>query len=79
MPGPKSDAFDPEFRTRANAEDVRNAIRNVDRLLGMRIRPEKTSIVEVVHGNSGCQHVVELTDLEMRVIRFALARALEDI
>jgi predicted DNA binding protein len=74
-----SDSFDAEFGTAADAEDVANAVRSVDRLIGRQIRPERVSIVEVVHGSSGCQHVVELTDREMRVIRFALDRALKSL
>jgi hypothetical protein len=80
MPGPVSDSYDPEFSTSANAQDVREAIQDI---VGRRLRevlgPTLQNIVEVVHGEEGPQHTLTFTEQELRVIRFALNRALESI
>ena len=81
MPGPVSDSYDPEFGTGTNAEDVTGAIEAVrDRIsVALRGAPLK-DIVEVVHGRAGpLSPGMHFYERELRVLRFALNRALESI
>jgi hypothetical protein len=81
MPGPISDVYDPEFSTVANADLVRSAIEiqrdKVTALLG----PQLLNILDVVNmdSNEGKEFTMKLTERDLRVIRFALNRALETI
>lgn len=79
MPGPVSDSYDPEFSTSANAEDVREAIRGVVLGIDLLLGPQLKHIVDVVHGERGHRFEVPLCEQELRVIRFALKRAVESI
>ena len=79
MPGPVSDSYDPEFGTGANASDVSHAIGKIVGRIEAEIGSELKSIVSVVHGLSGERIPFELTEREMRIIRFSLNRALETI
>jgi hypothetical protein len=80
MPGPVSDSFDPEFSTAANAQDVREMIGHVrDRVVGRRLAPHLKDIVDVVHGQPGDTFKIVLTERDLRIIRFAMNRALASI
>lgn len=79
MPGPVSDSYDPEFGTGANADDVREAIADVERHITESIGVELKDIVDVVHGPRGDGVALLLTERQMRVIRFCLRRALETV
>jgi hypothetical protein len=81
MPGPVSDAYDAEFGTAATAEEVREAIAKVRHKLTTAIGSEiLKDIVEVVRGKAGARHAgIRFTERELRVMRFALDRALESI
>jgi hypothetical protein len=80
MPGPVSDSFDPEFGTSANAQDVRDVIEAVRDKVCSSLPAALRNIVELAHeGPKGKPHAVTLTENELRVIRFALNRALESI
>lgn len=79
MPGPVSDSYDPEFSTAANAEDVHTAIQEVVDKIGRRLGSQRHDIVGVVHGKPGKRHTLQLSERELRVIRFALSRAQESI
>jgi 16S rRNA C1402 N4-methylase RsmH len=74
-----SDSYDPEFGTGANAHDVAQAIRQVRERVTLKLGPELHNIVAVAQGDPGRTHNVEFTERELRVIRFALNRALETI
>jgi hypothetical protein len=78
MPGPVSDSYDPEFSTGENAKDVRDAIVEVRDKLAFGLG-ELQYIVSVIHGNPGALKTVRLSERELRVVRFALNRALETI
>ncbi len=85
MPGPVSDSYDPEFSTAANATDIREAIiEQRDRfttLLGDTLLP----IVDIVHDEF--EHTQSLnfrtrmtfSERDLRIIRFALNRAIESV
>lgn len=85
MPGPVSDSHDPEFVTGANAADVREAIEvqrdKFTKILGERLLP----IVAIAHDEftgtlpAGASRRFTFTEREMRIIRFALNRAIESI
>jgi hypothetical protein len=82
MPGPVSDAYDPEFSTVANADLVREAIEvqrdRITTLLG----PKLKNIIDVVNMDPSRKEksfTLKLTERDLRVIRFALNRALETI
>lgn len=78
MPGPVSDSYDPEFGTGDNAYRLATAIREIvvqfDDILG----PPLT-IISVVDGAPGDSRMAHFTERELRLIRFAMNRALETI
>lgn len=70
----------PEFGTGANAHDVRNALIEVRKEITRAIGTEKLkNIVELVHGRSGPIRDFHYSERELRIIRFAIDRALESI
>jgi hypothetical protein len=80
MPGPVSDSYDPEFSTAANAQDVSDAIGAVIERITEHLGPQLRNILEVVHeGPEGPEHPPAFSENELRVIRFALNRAIETI
>ena len=79
MPGPVSDCYDPEFSTTSNRYDVEVAIKGVVDKIARYLGPELKDIVGVVQGPPGNHTNILLSEREMRVIRFGLNRALEDI
>lgn len=79
MPGPVSDSRDPEFGTGANRHDVEDAIRHVVTLIGNELGPTLKNIVEVVNDPEGPTSRLRFNERELRVIRFGLNRALEDL
>jgi hypothetical protein len=80
MPGPVSDSSDPEFGTGSNAAAVHDAIVQVrEYLVTARLGAALQNIVEVVDGPQGKSYAVVLTVRELRIIRFALNRALESL
>ena len=80
VPGPISDSYDPEFSTGANANDVREGIRDVVDRIGEVLGEKLLNIVEIVHSENLQNKVsIELTEQELRIIRFGLNRAIETI
>ncbi len=80
MPGPISDSYDPEFSTGANANDVREGIQGVVDRIGGVLGDKLLNIVEIVHSEDLQNKVpIELTEQELRIIRFGLRRAIETI
>ena len=81
MPGPVSSSFDPEFGTTANAEAVRGTVeklRNkVSKAIGSNVLQEIDALVG--GGDSGPRMLLKLTERELRILRFALNRALESL
>lgn len=80
MPGPVSDAFDPEWGTRANADEI------MDALLGMHARvtgilggEPPMWILDLVRAKLPHPISATLTEKEWRLLRFALERASESI
>lgn len=82
MPGPVSDAYDPEWGTRENARLILDALENMyDRLSGVLGHQEPVYIGDLVtqeHERSQAFSAV-LTEWEWRIIRFALERAQDSI
>lgn len=79
MPGPMSDAYDPEFSTQANADRIAGAIQDAVDRIGIEIGLELQYILDVIDGEPGPKHRIAFSERELRVIRFALNRALETI
>lgn len=82
MPGPVSDSYDPEFGTAANAYDVREAVTQLRDRVSDAIGDEQLkNILTVVHGAAGPHKslVVATNERELRILRFALNRALDSI
>jgi len=81
MPGSVSDSFVPGFGTRSNAKDVREALERVCRKLTRIIGPkELRDIVTVAQSRKhGLHWDVVLSEKELRLLRFALNRALESL
>lgn len=79
MPGEISDAYDPEFGTAANAHAVGHAVRDMRQRITDLIGADLLPIVGVVRGLDGATHHCRLTERELRIIRFALGRALDSL
>ena len=81
MPGPVSDAYDPEFGTAANAAEVHEAIRKLrDRASDALGTEELKNILEVARGKNGKDKTLLIrNERELRILRFALNRAMESI
>jgi hypothetical protein len=81
MPGPVSDSYDAEFGTAATADEVREAIEACRHKLTKAIGSEiLKDIVEVVRGQAGPRPSgIRFSERELRVMRFALDRALESL
>ena len=80
MPGPVSDSYDPEFGTGENCRLVTEQIEELRDRVGALLRSPVRNIVEVVKGPPGRIFPgMHFTDLELRVLRFALNRAIESM
>lgn len=81
MPGPVSDSYDPEFGTTTNAYDVKDALKEITFTIKDHLGPELKHIVDVVHNDKYIEHLFNLhfSERELRLIRFAINRTLEDI
>jgi hypothetical protein len=79
MPGPASDPFDPEFGTAIDAEQVRLAVHAQLDMLTEILGARTLNIVGVVRGPRGPVHGLRLTERQLRIIRFALNRALDTL
>jgi len=80
MPGPVSDAYDPEFGTAANAGNVREAIEKQIAALTDHLGPGMKSILDIVDGPAGRRLPPRrLSERDARIIRFALNRAIQSL
>jgi len=85
MPGPISDSYDIEFGIKDNARDVKEAIINVRNKITSLISDKNlNSITEIVHRQDSKvtmskRIVCHLSERELRIIRFAMNKALESI
>jgi hypothetical protein len=80
MPGPVSDSYDPEFGTGENCRLVAEQIEAVRDRIGATLRAHVKNIVEVVQGPPGRVFPgIHFTERELRVLRFALNRAIESM
>ena len=79
MPGPVSDSYDPEFGTASNAEDVREALKQVRCTISQALGPKLLNIVQISQGMDKSSCSVNFDERECRIIRFAIDRALESI
>ena len=82
MPGPVSAAFDPEFGTSANAAEVREAVESVLGLVSSAIGDPKL-LADPWRGENNEYHISQkkliFSIRELRILRFALNRALESL
>jgi hypothetical protein len=80
MPGPVSDSYDPEFGTGHNAGIVRDGVTEVRDVIGRLIGdPALKDIVDVCESSSPGHRNCKFTERELRIIRFAMNRALESL
>lgn len=80
MPGPVSDSYDPEWGTGANREDIAEAIQEVyDKLSKMLGGVPPLYILDVVHRAEGESYAVNLSERQIRLLRFACERAKESL
>jgi hypothetical protein len=79
MPGPVSDSYDPEFGTSANAAAVKEIIEKARDKLNPALGKELKNIVEVAYGKPGGTFSVKLTEQNLRALRFAANRVIEEI
>jgi len=79
MPGPVSDSYDPEFGTGANADEVRELIRESVVILNDLLGPELKDIVQVAHGPAGQRYLLRMSERYWRALRFAANRSLETL
>jgi hypothetical protein len=82
MPGPVSDSYDPEFGTGERANTVRENIEEVRNYISEVLGPGRAKlkdIVEVCEGPSGESWTCTVDEKILRIIRFALNRAMETI
>ncbi len=89
MPGPVSDSYDPVWGTAANADIVRDGIRDAMETIGYAINGmiDKTPIgkpaplkyiLDVARSENGPDLDVKLSERELRLLRFACRVALEE-
>jgi hypothetical protein len=82
MPGPISDAYDPEWGTRANAQAILEAIDTLhDRVTGVLGGREPIDIRKLAEQQDELTTAINatLSEWEWRIIRFALERASDSI
>lgn len=81
MPGPVSDTYDPEFSTGANRQEVIDAMREQADKISDLLGSELKNIVAVVQDEDYCGAVyqVNLTERELRILRYALNAAVESV
>jgi hypothetical protein len=80
MPGPTSDAYDPEWGTAANADQIRHALdqahEEVSRVLGDQ---PPVYVLNLIRSEFPAEITAVLNERTWRLIRFALERAGESI
>lgn len=83
MPGPVSDAYDPEWGTRANGAEISEALKDMYEMVGGILDDvEPVFILDVVRkefDNPSDLTTATLTTRQWRLLRFALERAIESI
>lgn len=79
MPGPMSDSYDPEFSTDTNAQEIRDAIREVVQIIGIGIGFELKDIFDVIYSKNGSTIPIGLSERQLRIIRYGLNYALDCI
>jgi hypothetical protein len=77
MPGPVSDAFDPEWGTAANRDAIDEALAALQKRLSTLGRP--MYILDLVRADLTTLMNFGLCEKEWRLIRFALERARESL
>lgn len=80
MPGPVSDAYDPEWGTAANAGEIAAALQEmhgrVSRILG---NTQPLFILDLLRADLPRQIPHSLSEKQWRIIRFALERAKDSL
>jgi hypothetical protein len=79
MPGPVSDSYDPVWGTAENESIVRDGISEMDaKLTEMLHNSPPRFILDVIREPNGKAFSVNLTEREMRILRFSCRVALEE-
>ncbi len=80
MPGPVSDGYDPEFGIGENAALVEEEVRKVrDKISSMIGSDKRLPILEVIDQVGEFGRPYTLNERTLRIIRFAMDRALESL
>lgn len=81
MPGPVSDAYDPEWGTAAQADEIRGALRQMHGVVSeiLSHSPPLYIIQLLSEPLNRAMPPQQLTEKEWRLIRFALERAADSI
>jgi hypothetical protein len=84
MPGPISDSYDPVWGTASNASEVRDGIHEMDVVLTHMIKTLAHSeeapryILNEIRRKDHTKIQVELTERQMRILRYACRVALDE-
>lgn len=81
MPGPVSDAYDPEWGTASNGDEIKDAIQGVYNKLSviLRNRPPLFILDLVCSDELNREIDARLTEKEWRILRFCCERAADSI
>jgi hypothetical protein len=76
MPGPISDSYDPVWGTAANADIVRDGIRDAEATISAILNSPLRFILDVARERNGPELDIKLSERELRLLRFACRVAL---
>jgi len=80
MPGPVSDAYDPEFGTSGNCNMIREQLADVYDVLTFVLGDKPPLyIIDLCESDLPAPVVFTLTEKQVRLLRFSLERAIDSI
>ena len=81
MPGPVSDSYDPEFTTSSNVEEIRDGLKYAYHRLSEVLDSDPIYILDLIRmdGLNSKKYKHQFTEMELRLFRFAIERALMDL
>ena len=78
MPGPVSDSFDPTWGTSANKGEVIDGIQDMDVILTKMLdNSPPRFILDVIREDNGPRELRELSERELRILRYACRVAVD--
>lgn len=78
MPGPVSDAYDPEFGTAANRADVEELARQAKLTIDELIGQDRLNIVTIARLEETQPLACRFDERQLRIMRFCLCRFMEE-